>query len=63
MRFPSLDVLVLLARLYGVTTDYLLCVDNREFVDVSGLNSDEIATVSHMVDLLRTKKIEKGTIQ
>lgn len=56
MRFPSLDVLVLLARLYGVTTDYLLCVDNREFVDVSGLNSDEIATVSHMVDLLRTKK-------
>ena len=56
MRFPSLDILVSLARLYGVTTDYLLCVDNRKFVDVSGLNEDEIATISHMVDLLRTKK-------
>lgn len=56
MRFPSLDILVSLAHLYGVTTDYLLCVDNRKFLDVSGLNEDEIATVSHMIDLLRTKK-------
>lgn len=56
MRFPSLDILVSLARLYGVTTDYLLCVDNRKSLDVSGLNEDEIATVSHMIDLLRTKK-------
>lgn len=56
MRFPSLDILVSLARLYGVTTDYLLCLDNQKFVNVSGLNDDEIATISHMVDLLRTKK-------
>lgn len=56
MRFPSMDILVSLARLYGVTTDYLLCVDNRKFVEVSGLNEDEIATISHMIDLLRTKK-------
>lgn len=56
MRYPSLDILVSLARFYGVTTDYLLSVDNRQFVDVSGLNEDEISTISHMIDLLRTKK-------
>ena len=56
LRLPSLDILVSLARLYGVTTDFLLCVDNRQTVDVSGWNEDEIATVSHMIDLLRTKK-------
>lgn len=56
MRSPSLDILVLLARLYGVTTDYLLCVDNRKSIDVSGLSTDEIATISHMIDLLRAKK-------
>ena len=56
LRLPSLDILVSLAHLYGVTTDFLLCVDNRQTVDVSGLNEDEIATVSHMIDLLRTKK-------
>ncbi len=56
MRSPSLDILVSLAHFYGVTTDYLLCVDNRQSIDVSGLNEDEIVTVSHMVDLLRTKK-------
>lgn len=56
LRLPSLDILVSLAHLYGVTTDYLLCVDNRQSIDVSGLNEDEIATVSHMIDLLRAKK-------
>ena len=56
LRLPSLDILVSLAHLYGVTTDYLLCVDNRQSIDVSRLNEDEIATVSHMIDLLRAKK-------
>jgi transcriptional regulator with XRE-family HTH domain len=60
MRFPSLDILVALARLYGVTTDYLLCLDNRESIDVSGLSEDEISTISHMVDLLRTKNRERN---
>ena len=45
-----------LARLYGVTTDYLLCGNRRFFVDVSGLNEQEIAAIVNMVGLLRSKK-------
>ena len=56
MRQPSPDMIVALARLYGVSTDYLLRGDNCFFVDVSGLNAQEIAAIVNMVGLLRSKK-------
>lgn len=56
MRQPSPDMIVALARLYGVSTDYLLRGDNCFFVDVSGLNEQEIAAIVNMVGLLRSKK-------
>lgn len=59
MRRPSPEMLVALARLYGVSTDYLLCMDSRRFVDVTDLTEREIAAVETMVDLLRSKK-QKG---
>ncbi len=55
-RYPSYDVLVRLAYLFGVSTDYLLCKENRRFIDVSGLNEQEVAAVANMVSLLRSKK-------
>ena len=56
MRQPSPDMIVALARLYGVSTDYLLRGDNCSFVDVSGLSDQEIAAIVNMVGLLRSKK-------
>ena len=55
-RYPSYDVLVSLAYLFDVSTDYLLCKENRRFLDVSGLNEKEVAAVANMVSLLRSKK-------
>lgn len=56
MRQPSPDMIVALARLYSVSTDYLLRGDNCSFVDVSGLSEQEIAAIVNMVGLLRSKK-------
>ena len=56
MRQPSPEIIIALARLYGVTTDYLLCGNRCSFVDVSGLNEQEIAAIVNMVGLLRSKK-------
>lgn len=56
MRQPSPGMIVALARLYGVSTDYLLRGDNCSFVDVSGLSEQEIAAIVNMVGLLRSKK-------
>lgn len=55
-RYPSYDVLVKLARIFHVSTDYLLGMNDTRNVDVSGLNDNEIELISQLVDMLRNKK-------
>ena len=55
-RYPSYDVLVKLARIFHVSTDYLLGITNTRNIDVTGLSDNEIELVSQLVDMLRNKK-------
>ena len=55
-RYPSLETLIKFARIYHVSTDYLLDITNNRNIDISGLNNDEIKLVSQLVDMLRNKK-------
>ena len=54
-RFPSYDVLVKLARIFHVSTDYLLGMTDKRNLDVTGLYDDEIELVSQLVDKLRDR--------
>ena len=54
-RYPSYDVLVKLARIFHVSTDYLLGMTNTRNIDVTGLRDNEIELVSQLVDMLRNK--------
>ena len=54
-RYPSYDVLVKLARIFHVSTDYLLGMSNARNIDVTGLDDDEIALISQLVEMLRQK--------
>ena len=54
-RYPSPEILVKLAAIFHVTTDYLLGLDPRETLDLTGLDEDDIATVRQMVTALRKK--------
>lgn len=54
-RYPSYDILLRLARLYNVSTDYLIGKDERQSIDVSGLSEEEINVVAQMIDVLRKK--------
>lgn len=56
-RYPSYDVLVKLARIFHVSTDYLLGMTDKRNIDVSDLTDDEIQLVSQLVDMLRKKNI------
>lgn len=44
-RYPSYDVLVKLARIFHVSTDYLLGITDTRTIDVTGLNDNEIELV------------------
>lgn len=52
-RYPSYDVLVRLAHIFHVSTDYLLGMTDKRNIDVTGLNDDEIELISQLVDKLR----------
>lgn len=54
-RYPSYDVLVKLARIFHVSTDYLLGMTNKRNIDVTDLDDDEIELISQLVDMLRGK--------
>lgn len=61
MRYPSYPVLIRLAAVLGTTTDYLLCVDGKRVVDVSGLSEREAAAVHELVLLLvKNKEIQEA---
>lgn len=54
LRKPSYDVLVVLADIFNVTTDYLLGVKPKgNTIDLSGLSDSQITTVKAVVDSMR----------
>ncbi|MDD5945106.1 MAG: helix-turn-helix transcriptional regulator [Clostridia bacterium] len=56
IRYPSYDVLIKLASVFGVTTDYLLGLEKRRVVDITELSDEEAELVVNMVDVLKKKK-------
>lgn len=54
-RYPSYETLIKLARIFHVSTDYLLGITDKRNVDVTGLDDESVQVVSHLVELLREK--------
>ena len=55
IRQPSYDVLIRLANLYRVSTDYLLGRTDDRMLDISGLSAHEAAMVSELVASMTAK--------
>ena len=53
LSMPSPPSLVDLARLFPVSTDYLLGVENYSAVNVTGLNEADVALLAQLADRLR----------
>ena len=56
-RSPSPEILIKLANIFHVSTDYLLGLDTKSkpALDISGLDQEDIALLRHTVDVLRRK--------
>lgn len=50
---PSIEMLVKLSKIFGVPTDYLLGLDDRQYIDVSGLTEIQIAHIQNIVNDVR----------
>lgn len=53
LSMPSPACLVDLAKLFSISTDYLLGVERLEMVNVTGLNENDIALLAQLADRLR----------
>ena len=55
IRYPSYDVLIKLASVFGVTTDFLLGLEKKRVVDITGLNDEEAEAVINMIAVLKKR--------
>lgn len=55
LSMPSPACLVDLAKVFSVSTDYLLGIENLDSVNVTGLGDKEVALLTEMADMLRGK--------
>lgn len=55
LRRPSYEVLIQLARIFNVTTDYLLGIEQKSGVDLSGLTDAEKTALLNLINAMRKK--------
>ena len=55
---PSVEMLVRLSKIFNVSTDYLLGLDDRTLLDVTGLSQETIGHISLLVSDLQVHRTE-----
>lgn len=53
VRLPSYDILIRIAAIFGVTTDYLLGVSYKQLVDISGLSESDSRMILSLINRLK----------
>lgn len=55
LRLPSYDILIHIARIFNVSTDFLLGVENKQTIDLSGLSQEETDALLNLIKAMRNK--------
>ena len=47
---PSIEMLIKLSSIFSTTTDYLLALDDRDYIEVTGLTDVQLAHIKFIID-------------
>ena len=57
-RSPSVDMIIRLSKIFNVSVDYLLGIDQKRNINLSGLKEEDIQLIQCMVEHLKNKKVQ-----
>lgn len=55
LRLPSYDVLIHIAQIFKVSTDYLLGMERKQEIDLSGLSQEEVTALLNLIKAMKRK--------
>ena len=60
LRLPSYDILINISKIFRVSTDYLLGLENIRELDLSGLTEEEIQALLNLIKAMKRRKWYKA---
>lgn len=53
---PSIEMLINIAKYFSVSTDYLLELDDRDYIEVTDLTDTQLAHIKQIIDDIKKAK-------
>ncbi|MBR2734576.1 MAG: helix-turn-helix transcriptional regulator [Clostridia bacterium] len=54
---PSVDMLIKICEFFNVSTDYILGLDDKTYIEVTGLSVETLAHIQQIINDIRGKKV------